>query len=221
MPSPEPNQEDSQRKRYHWHNHALVWAAVAAGVGAGLAAIANGYQAYLTRQNNIVSQRAFVYFDGIELRNSLDPASRAQQISFFMRLNNSGNTATKDLEFFVRCPPTLEHLSEPWGLFIRDPLPKQPQVIGPHQVVTAVCALSIAHLRQMSEGRAFAFMLGEITYRDRLDPSVLHKTQFSYEINNVNVIGPAADAAPGTFPAVLVGSQPIGQHNCADDDCPN
>jgi hypothetical protein len=131
MPNTEGKQGSSTNQQRHWHQHAVVWAAVAAALGAALAAAANGYQAYLTRQNNVVSQRAFVYVDGpVQLVVALDAKDRSKIVNFPIRLNNSGNTPTKDMGIFIRCAPSIDAMPEPWVLLYRDTPDKLPQIIG-------------------------------------------------------------------------------------------
>jgi hypothetical protein len=220
MPRPESDQEESSRQKRHWHDHAIAWGAVAAALGAALAAVANGYQAYLTRQNNVISQRAFINFDGINLAMSIDPATNVRNVSIFTRLTNSGNTATKDLGFFIKCAPTVDPLAEPWVIFIREKVQKQAQIIGARQTFPAHCVFPLDHMRLVSQGRAHSYLLGEITYRDRLDESLPHVTQFSWELTDVTIIDPPASAPADTPPTANVSFQPRGAHNCADEDCP-
>src|SRR5215831_4398603 len=88
----------------YWQFRTLVWATVAVAVAAAVAAAASSYQAYLVRDNNIVTQRAFVYAEAPRLIVSLDPKDRSSKIlNLFIPLANTGSTATQDLEFLVRC----------------------------------------------------------------------------------------------------------------------
>src|SRR5712692_4846831 len=106
MPSPRGDQGKTTEQKHHWLDYAAVWAAVAAAIGAALAASMAGWQAYLTRQNNVVSQRAFVYAEAPQLAVSIDAKDGVtKNVSFFTPLINSGNTPTKELAFLVRCAP--------------------------------------------------------------------------------------------------------------------
>ena len=220
MPSSENDKGKSAQQSRDWHDRALVGATVAAAFGAAIAAGANAYQAYLTRQNNVVSQRAFVHFEGSEIRMSIDPTTKAKNVSVFTRLINSGNTATKGLTFFVKCAPSIDSLPDPWVLLFREKAEKQQQIFGPHQTFPAHCAFSLDHMKQVSHGAAHAYLLGEITYRDRLDDSIPHLTQFTWEIADVTIIDPPVGSPPEVAPAVNVVFQTHGRHNCADEDCP-
>lgn len=212
------------RSAKHWHDHAIVWAAIAAALGAAAAAAMSGWQAYLTRQNNIVSQRAFVYVDSPQLAVTLDAKDGVtKNLLFSTALVNSGNTATKNLEFYVRCAPSLESLPEPWVLLYREKITAVPQIIAPHQTVRANCTFPLTHIQQIKEGKARGYLMGEIIFRDRLDDSALHRTQFSWEIMDVNIFEqPRNPATPNVDvpPNVFVNLQSRGQHNCSDEDCP-
>ncbi len=221
MPAPESVQDNSCNKRRDWHDRAAVWAAVAAAVGAGVAAAANGYQAYLTRQNTIVSQRAFVFFDGMEVKNTIDSRTNIKNVSFLSYLMNSGNTATKELTFVIKCASSLESLPDPWVLLYRESQYKAAQVIGPHQRVSAKCDLPLNFIHDVKEGKGYGYLMGDITYRDRLDESILRKTQFSFEIVDINIFDPPAGAPPEAAPNIFINLIPKGRHNCADEDCPS
>jgi hypothetical protein len=125
---------------------------------------------------------------------------------------NSGNTPTKNLTFFIRCAPSAEDLPEPWVLLYRGTPEWTPGVIGPHATVTALCGFNHSQMTQISEKTMYGYLLGDITYHDRLDSSSEHRTQFSFKIvdlpfdTNGNVAGLHTDT--------------VGRHNCADEECP-
>src|SRR5580704_17672760 len=60
MISSEGKQGNSKENKTDWYQYVTAWGAVIAGIGAAVAAAVNAYQAYLIRQNTIVSQSAFV-----------------------------------------------------------------------------------------------------------------------------------------------------------------
>jgi hypothetical protein len=205
----------------HWHDHALVWSTAAAALAAALAAGSAFYQAYLTRQNNVVSQRAFVYVDNPLMSLGFDP-SRNKVLALQPQLINSGNTPTKDLELFIRCLPTVERLADPFVLFQKSSAQRVPQVIGPRQTVRAICAVPLEHIERMAAGRAFVYLMGEITYRDRLGDNVLHVTRFSYEMRDVTIAKPEVPAgtnASEVLPVISANFVPYGLQNCTDEDC--
>jgi len=58
------------------------------------------------------------------------------------------------------------------------------------------------------------FLIGDVRYEDWVDPGRPHYTQFAHRLV-VNYAG-RGDA----FEGMNVTTDPIGKHNCADDDCP-
>src|SRR5207248_672047 len=74
-----------------------------------------GWQTYLMRANNIVSQRAFVFATG--WGNALivsTPNEHALRIPFL--LSNTGSTATKNLRFYFRCIQQVTEATDPFHL---------------------------------------------------------------------------------------------------------
>jgi hypothetical protein len=77
--------------------------------------------------------------------------------------------------------------------------------------------------KYIKDGRLHGYVMGEVTYRDRLDDTIVHDTQFAWEVIDVNIHDVPANilaAMPDAAPQVTVGFRPFGQHNCADDECP-
>jgi hypothetical protein len=187
--------------------------------------LVGAYQTYLIRDNNVISQRAFITTGTPQLMMVIDANNEdAKGVSVAVPLINSGNTPTKNLEFFIKCAPAFENMVEPWGLMQKGAIERVPQVIGPHQQVPARCVFTLAHMQQTRLRKARGYLMGEISYRDSLDGATVHKTQFSWEVIDVNVTD-APEKSPGVpnpdIPSrILIGLTPRGQHNCADDDCP-
>ena len=187
--------------------------------------LVGAYQTYLIRDNNVISQRAFIAAGSPQLMMVLDANHEdAKSVSVATPLINSGNTPTKNLEFFIKCAPAFENLLEPWALMQKGVIERVPQVIGPHQQALARCVFTLAHMQQIKLHKAHGYLMGEICYRDSLDGATVHKTQFSWEVIDVNITD-APEKSPGVPnpdvpPSVLIGLAPRGQHNCADDDCP-
>jgi hypothetical protein len=118
-PSSETNSHYAHEHRYY--RFALP-IAVLALIVSGIAAGFTWYQAYLiseanelTRKNNIVSQRAFVYFLPGQ-PTVTGELTTPRSVNFVATLNNSGNTPTKNLTFFYKCAPSAEDLKEPWAI---------------------------------------------------------------------------------------------------------
>ena len=62
----------------------------------------------------------------------------------------------------------------------------------------------------------------DIQYRDSLDPSELHRTQYAAKLIQVTITpNSAATIQPGQPPVnVVVVLANRGRHNCTDDECP-
>jgi hypothetical protein len=70
-------------------------------------------------------------------------------------------------------------------------------------------------LLNAQEGAVPVFLTGEIIYQDWIEPGIVHKTQFAHRLI-VNDYG-----HDDKFTGMNVTTEPIGAHNCTDDDCPN
>ena len=66
----------------------------------------------------------------------------------------------------------------------------------------------------MSKGHLFGYLLVETSYHDRIDPSILHKTQMALGLAKVTI---DESHTPVTINYLL---SAVGQHNCADEECP-
>ncbi len=220
MPPAQRSKNNSQQQPRRWLDHLLVYATIAAAISAATAAGIGGWQAYLTRQNNIVSQRAFVYVEGPEIVHVISKTTGEPGVNIFIAMKNSGNTATKDLSVYFRCATSTDVLAEPWVLLYREKTAGLPQIIGPNQTVRSVCFFSKTQLKQMNEDKLHGYLMGEIVYRDRLDSGNLHRTQASFALIDLFVADAPKEAPPGTKGNILIGFVPTGQHNCADEDCP-
>ncbi len=136
----------------------------------------------------------------------------ANSLAITAVLTNSGNSATKDLKFFMRCLTSREPVAEPWTLLFQDKIEKLPLMIGPHVNAPARCAFTAEQLRGITDGTLSGYVLGDITYRDRIDGKMLFRTQFSWQLTDVRIEQPGGQIA--------LTAVPHGQHNCADEECP-
>ena len=180
---------------------------------AGCAAVITLWQFMLMRENQNLHQRPFVHVSGPLVATVPQSQDRTRDsLAITAVLTNSGNTATKELKFFVRCVTAREPVAEPWTLLFQDKIEKLSQVIGPHSSATARCAFNPQQLQEMAAGKLHGYVLGDITYRSRLDDNIPYRTQFSWQLADVHV-----EPAGGQVALTAV---PHGQHNCADEECP-
>ena len=239
-PRPETN-NDYPHKHHKYANRVSTWAlsvAVLAAVFAWWQGHLIGEANNLTRQNNIVSQRAFVSIGvkdpsivfgnsgAINGQSILQAISQGNSeiggINLTIELTNSGNTGTKNLLFFAKCALSSEDMQEPWSILyqgVRNP-EKTPQFIGPHATIQSLCGYQIEVLRSISEGKQFAYVMVDVIYRDRLDESVLHKTQSTTKLARIGfrqAPGPSGSLGTNAVDILFAG---YGRHNCADEECP-
>lgn len=180
---------------------------------AGCAAVLAIWQAMMTKQSHVASQRAFVYVTGPEAAVVPDAQDRsAAALLITTVLTNSGNSATKNLQFFVRCITASTPVEDPWTLLFQDKIEKQSLMIGPHATANAQCTFSPTQLWQIGEGKLTGYVVGDIAYYDQFDETKLRRTQFAWRLSNVR-LDPAART-------VALTAVPQGPHNCADEDCP-
>jgi hypothetical protein len=115
-PSQVPVEHGHHQRRYYRFATPLAALALAVSIASAIFTwrhdVLIGEANDLTRQNNVVSQRAFVYFFPGE-PNISGESSAPKAVNFFGHLSNSGNTPTKNLTFFYKCAPSAEDLQEP------------------------------------------------------------------------------------------------------------
>jgi hypothetical protein len=179
------------------------------------------WQTFLIRSNNVVSERAFAFFDAPTITMVFNSKDQTKNVQLGIPIINGGNTATKDLTMLIRCAPSVESLPEPWVILHREPTPPYPQVLGPHQTVRVFCVFRLDQVRDIERGNLHGYLMGEVIYKDRLDGSVIHRTQFSWEADvNITDVPPQVLAQnPNIAPNVIMSFQPRGVHNCADEEC--
>jgi len=195
------------------------------------------YQTYLVRSNNVVSQRAFISFGfragptsysatpkhftvGSVLDAATNAATGIAVVSFITDVSNSGNTATKNLTFFLKCAASNERLQDPWSILyqgVSNPI-KSPQFIGPHANAQVTCGYSGEQIAAISKGVNFGYIMIDATYQDRL-VDAWHKTQATVTIAQVQYV-PTVEPSGTIGQGVNIILATYGKHNCADEECP-
>jgi hypothetical protein len=66
----------------------------------------------------------------------------------------------------------------------------------------------------MADKTLFGYIMVDISYLDRMDKSVRHRTQKSLKLWQVTIGSNCSQMS------ITDGLIPVGQHNCADDECP-
>lgn len=195
---------------------AAYWAYQEAARTAKAAVAANE----LTQKNNVLSQRAFVSVTYKGQWVSATNENKPRALNFLFSEINSGGTPTKEFHSFMRCAPAADDMSEPWTLLHEgqpSPFKDTGNFIGAHPSEDTGCAFDFDRVEQIRDEKSFGFVLIAISYRDRLDQTVLHKTQKALRLWQVAV---TPTPIPNAMPGVTAGLVSVGAHNCADEECP-
>jgi hypothetical protein len=168
-------------------------------------------------------QRPFVTFSPkMSVGTKFDP--RTGHIAAFfpqVPINNSGNTATRNLKDHVSVYPSKDELPQ---TFTFPDIGRAPESIdiGPHDSITYYAAsFGINDARAAQSGTGHVYIYGWATYNDGFRNTSPHITQFCYELkvdDSVDISDPKWIQSPyniGSFqmcPSAL-------DHNCTDEEC--
>jgi hypothetical protein len=172
------------------------------------------YCSWQTSQETLIeSQRAFVIFH----TGHVTPNGNGPSFDITFKIGNDGNTATGGLRIILNCIRQGLPAEEPFDFLkwndretFRDIIPPKSEIdIAPN--VRANCHFSFDEVGSIRDGILHAYLLGEARYADIITrkPRV---TEFAKELTAE--IG----AIPGN---AIISAISRGQHNCADEDCPN
>jgi hypothetical protein len=234
-----PMEDDAVRKQlrairvYFRHNGLSIFALVASGV----AAIYTYKQADIAQKSLVIGQRAFVHLESIELHaienwvsdTETDggviifnaPRNAGKMIRSTFSFTNAGNTPTKALQVMIHCEKVSfqkKEIGDAFELLEWDESKVIRRSIGAKQTISVSndsCDLKNPDVLLNAKMRIVpVFLIGEVKYEDWIDPGVLHRTQFAHRLV-VNDFG-----HDNGFEGMSVTTEPIGRHNCTDDDCP-
>jgi hypothetical protein len=176
------------------------------------------------KQNDIAiaADQAFINFEPFDFVSvDTGPSGPGKVVGIWFNVANSGNVSTKGFKAIVSCKvvPPSEVGAEPFELFKWDESIAIPNVVGPKQKVdisSGDCG-AITHdtIRDIQFGKSVMYLLGEVQYRDRVDPKSLHKTRISQQL----YVSAVSTDDKGVI-HFLRSTDPRGRNNCADDDCP-
>jgi hypothetical protein len=174
-------------------------------------------QAVISKQYNhftALSQRPFV---SIAPGNSyVSGRSGNYMINYLIDFTNNGNTAATHAFKRSRCDKSKSDLAEPWS-FMQSAKPPITQVfIGPHSSSQGGCSFAMDDMQQMEAGELFGYILADVAYTDPLSPKTPKRTQFEVRLEQVSI-----GKTNGGVVVVNALMRSVGEHNCADDDCPN
>jgi hypothetical protein len=185
------------------------------------AGIMDTQTAILSRQTDIsvASGRAFVNFEDFKVI-SIDtgPAGPGKVVGIFFNVVNSGNVPTQGFRSIVLCKQVLptDATPEPFDFFKWDESKATSDVIGPKQKGgIGYCNVNSADIPEIQFGRTYMYLLAEVRYKDRIDPTPLHRTRSSQQffVSHVAI----DDNGLSHF---YHSTDSSGRNNCADEDCP-
>jgi hypothetical protein len=173
-----------------------------------------------TLMANKAAQRAYV-FPALAQTYFSNDLINPVAINFLINFANNGNTATKNLIFFLKCAPSAEDLDEPWILIDqgREKTEKTPGVLGPKGSATAGCSFTIDQLKDMANKKLFGYILIDVSYEDGLSPGVIRKTQVSMKASAILYVPAHKEGNNQINAAANFIWENKGKHNCADEDC--
>ena len=194
-------------------------ATILAAISTALAAIATAGLVYigwlqwdtLQKSNDALrgSNRAYVYFDRIELRPYPDPPDNVTVYGITFVVTNSGNTPALGVRFRSVCPQSsADFAKDPFGLVDWSKVGvKPPMILGPKQTIPLQgCNLYPNEIADLKSGKSKIFVVVEARYEDTFDPDNPRITQtfrqLQFDTDGRHSFG---------F---------VGPHNCADEDCP-
>jgi hypothetical protein len=202
------------------------------GIFVGGALICVGYLQYsvYSRQAGIMEtqteisvaiNRAFVNFDSFDFASvDTGPSGPGKVIGIWFNAVNNGNVSTKNFKSLVSCVSVPAVKTEPFELFKWNESDAIPDALGPKQkrnVGSPECQL-VTHdmIRDIQFGKSFMYLLGEVQYRDRIDPKSLHKTRISQQL----YVSAVSTDEKGVM-HFLRSMESRGRNNCTDEDCPD
>jgi hypothetical protein len=156
------------------------------------------------------SQRAYVFSDITDWQGVPNGPGNI----FIKHVTNSGNTATRKMMYSIQCKdlPSTTPVNDPFDLFRWNLAKMSPNVIGAHQTKglfpsdAASCDITESVFPQIRGGTITRYEAGQIIYYDYVNTACRHVTEFAEKVV-INF---------GVISAV-----PQGNHNCADEDCPD
>jgi len=223
-----PRRHRQAAVRPHWVEIVLAIALIMVGAAqvciylrqAGIMQTQANIAADSIKQNAVVN-RAFVNFDSFDFVSvDTGPSGPGKVVGIWFNAINNGNVSTKNFKALVSCISVPAVKAEPFELFKWNESDAIPDSLGPKQkssIGSRECQL-ISHdmIRNIQSGKSFMYLLGEVQYRDRIDPEPLHKTRISQQL----YVSAVSTDEKGLI-HFLHSWESRGRNNCADEECPN
>jgi hypothetical protein len=231
---------DAEAKEGKSERTIAIWTIVVAAFTGCLFFASLGSDYYLARTDDAVQktlllgQRAFVQLDKIDI-TSVDswsygrvatdqntktfevPENEGKMLHSIFTITNAGNTPVVSPNIRIACG-FADGVADPFEILKRDATAARQVSIGARQTIDV--SVSSCDFRDMGEIynakiRAVpTYLVGDIQYRDAVDPKVVHHTQFARRFVIIDF------GQDDRFTSMHVTTEPDGPHNCCDADCP-
>jgi hypothetical protein len=172
-----------------WTNEGITAAATAAiAVFTIVLVLVTNRQAKLTKQALIVDKRAFVFAAGFNPEWILDATTGHYLWKFRPVWQNSGDTATKGLNFYVDAELRNSTLPPNFN-FVEGTVPPGPGMLGPKSSAVAgnapllpAAAISPQDIADIIANKKFLYLWGWAKYFDQFPNTPKHQTHFCWQI---------------------------------------
>jgi hypothetical protein len=163
--------------------------------------------------------RAVINFDAYKII-SVDTGryGPGKVVGLSFNVVNNGNVSTKRFRALAICKRALpgEAKNEPFDFFRWEEDKAVPDVVGPkQQKAVSDCSFTPDEIRKIAAFELIVYLLAEVRYQDRLDPSKTRRTRMSEQL----AISHVSEDKDGVI-HFYSSSQNVGRNNCADEDCP-
>ena len=194
-----------------WTDPITILTVILAITSIGLVYISQK-QAWLTRENAISTQRAFVFLKGIQFGQNLDPATNSVNGGNIAAVwENSGDTPTRRMNTVMNL--RIETTDLPYHFDFADNPSERRFALCPPKAVVAMTPLTIS-LEQMDgiiAGTLHCHVWGWTEYNDVFIKTRRHRTEFACKV----VLGGNARTQNGLSVASII----LAQHNGANEEC--
>ena len=177
-------------------------------------------QAQAARDANEISSRALaasvsssVYFGEGGIRMVTTP-QQAIKVNIIAPIGNGGGTTTRGLIYSGDCSDTADPSADPVDFEHLNAMQAHHITLAPKQTANVVvCSYTLDRWRLMISRSESVFLYGQVSYRDTVDLTAVHRVQFCGRLYDLGfTLGPLN---PGAFAT----GEECPHHNCADDEC--
>lgn len=186
------------------------------------ASIAAKKSADIAELDMVQSKRAFVFSLGICGLAELSPGSNQYAWRFRARLENSGDTPTKNMTMHTKCikSPTLLPDGFDFAYATTEVgtgfIPPKVATMGGLAPTTHEAPISAQDILDAQQGRLFIYVMGWIKYKDVFENTPVHITRFCWLLET---IGNSFFFEAGKYDFLEFRHTLHRTGNCADEEC--